>query len=169
MWGGLERVASFGGSDVDAIARLNGRLRLTAATPPGSRWDWSQSNRMEKDGYFVECAIQDISPEQWNAFKNYIKHCNNLSEHLQKKLQPIGIGIALRTKINANLGNSALSSDAACEIAKVQYAVKYGADTVMDLSTGADIDLIRQRIIDEVSVPVGTVPLYQVCEADTQL
>jgi phosphomethylpyrimidine synthase len=85
-------------------------------------------------------------------------------KHLQKKLQPIGIGIALRTKINANLGNSALSSDASCEIAKVQYAIKYGADTVMDLSTGADIDLIRQRILDEVSVPVGTVPLYQVCE-----
>ena len=84
--------------------------------------------------------------------------------HLQKQLQPIGIGIALRTKINANLGNSALSSNADCEIAKVQYAVKYGADTVMDLSTGKDIDLIRQRIIDGVSVPVGTVPLYQVCE-----
>ena len=84
--------------------------------------------------------------------------------HLQKNLQPIGIGIALRTKINANLGNSALTSNADCEIAKVQYAVKYGADTVMDLSTGADIDLIRQRIIDAVSVPVGTVPLYHVCE-----
>jgi len=84
--------------------------------------------------------------------------------HLQKKLEPIGIGIALRTKINANLGNSALSSNADCEIAKVQYAVKYGADTVMDLSTGKDIDTIRQRIIDGVSVPVGTVPLYQVCE-----
>ena len=84
--------------------------------------------------------------------------------HLQKNLQPIGIGIALRTKINANLGNSALTSNADCEIAKVQYAIKYGADTVMDLSTGADINLIRQRIIDEVSVPVGTVPLYQVCE-----
>ncbi|MCL2004914.1 MAG: phosphomethylpyrimidine synthase ThiC [Planctomycetaceae bacterium] len=84
--------------------------------------------------------------------------------HLQKNLQPIGIGIALRTKINANLGNSALSSNADCEIAKVQYAVKYGADTVMDLSTGSDINLIRQRIIDGVTVPVGTVPLYQVCE-----
>jgi len=84
--------------------------------------------------------------------------------HLQKNLQPIGIGIALRTKINANLGNSALTSNADCEIAKVQYAVKYGADTVMDLSTGADIDLIRRNIIDAVTVPVGTVPLYQVCE-----
>ncbi len=84
--------------------------------------------------------------------------------HLAKGLVPIGIGSALRTKINANLGNSALSSDSRCEIAKVQYAVRFGADTVMDLSTGAEIDLLRQRIIDEVTVPVGTVPLYQVCE-----
>lgn len=84
--------------------------------------------------------------------------------HLAQKLVPIGIGAALRTKINANLGNSALSSDARCEIAKVQYAVRYGADTVMDLSTGADIDALRQSILDAVSVPVGTVPLYQVCE-----
>ncbi|MDR2116376.1 MAG: phosphomethylpyrimidine synthase ThiC [Planctomycetaceae bacterium] len=84
--------------------------------------------------------------------------------HLAKKLQPIGIGSALRTKINANLGNSALTSDSQCEIAKVQYAINYGADTVMDLSTGSEIDLLRQRIIDEVTVPVGTVPLYQVCE-----
>ena len=75
------------------------------------------------------------------------------------------VGGLLRTKINANLGNSALSSDANCEIAKVQYSIKYGADTVMDLSTGADIDLIRQRILDEVSVPVGTVPLYHVCDS----
>ncbi|GHT25906.1 phosphomethylpyrimidine synthase [Planctomycetales bacterium] len=79
-------------------------------------------------------------------------------------LIPIGIGSALRTKINANLGNSAVSSDSINEIAKVQYAVKYGADTVMDLSTGSDIDTLRQNIIDNVSVPVGTVPLYQVCE-----
>ncbi|GHT40292.1 phosphomethylpyrimidine synthase [Planctomycetales bacterium] len=84
--------------------------------------------------------------------------------HLAKNLRPIGIGSALRTKINANLGNSALSSDSQCEIAKVLYAVQYGADTVMDLSTGTEIDTLRQRIIDTVSVPVGTVPLYQVCE-----
>ena len=84
--------------------------------------------------------------------------------HLAKGLVPIGIGTALRTKINANLGNSALSSDSRCEIAKVQYAVRFGADTVMDLSTGVEIDLLRQRIIESVTVPVGTVPLYQVCE-----
>ncbi len=84
--------------------------------------------------------------------------------HLEKGLVPIGIGIAARTKINANLGNSALSSDTRCELAKVDAAVGFGADTVMDLSTGDDIDTIRQRIIDGVSVPVGTVPLYQMVE-----
>ncbi len=84
--------------------------------------------------------------------------------HLQKTLQPIGIGIAARTKINANLGNSALASDMDCERTKVHCAIHYGADTVMDLSTGPQINAIRQRIIDAVAVPVGTVPMYQVAE-----
>jgi len=84
--------------------------------------------------------------------------------HVAKGLHPMAIGVAARTKINANLGNSALSSDASCELAKVKCALRYGADTVMDLSTGDQIDEIRQRIIDAVEVPVGTVPLYQMCE-----
>ena len=84
--------------------------------------------------------------------------------HLQKGLHPAGIGIAARTKINANLGNSPITSDTECELAKVLAAIHYGADTVMDLSTGAEIDAIRQRIIDAVSVPVGTVPIYQIAE-----
>ena len=81
--------------------------------------------------------------------------------HVAKGLHPMAIGVAARTKINANLGNSPLSSDASCELAKVKCALRYGADTVMDLSTGEQIDEIRQRIIDAVDVPVGTVPLYQ--------
>lgn len=84
--------------------------------------------------------------------------------HLKKGLRPIGIGIACRTKINANLGNSALQSDVACELEKVFCAISLGADTVMDLSTGPDIVAIRQRIIDASPVPVGTVPIYQVAE-----
>jgi len=84
--------------------------------------------------------------------------------HLQKGLRPIGIGIAARTKINANLGKSALVSDVDCELKKVLCAIRYGADTVMDLSTGPDIEAIRRRIIDAVRVPVGTVPIYQVAE-----
>ena len=84
--------------------------------------------------------------------------------HLEKGLNPIGIGIAARTKINANLGNSPMLSDTECELEKVHSAIHYGADTVMDLSTGSEIDTIRQRIIDAVSVPVGTVPIYQLAQ-----
>ncbi|MGQ9505356.1 MAG: phosphomethylpyrimidine synthase ThiC [Thermogutta sp.] len=84
--------------------------------------------------------------------------------HLKKGLKPIGIGVACRTKINANLGNSALQSDAVCELEKVFCALSLGADTVMDLSTGPDITAIRQRIIDASPAPVGTVPIYQVAE-----
>jgi phosphomethylpyrimidine synthase len=84
--------------------------------------------------------------------------------HLEKGLVPIGIGIAARTKINANLGKSALTSDLACEVEKMILAVRHGADTVMDLSTGDDIDPVRARIIEAATVPVGTVPIYQVAE-----
>ena len=84
--------------------------------------------------------------------------------HLEKGLQPIGIGIAARTKINANIGKSAVSSDPQCELEKLLLAVRYGADTVMDLSTGEQIDVVRQRIIDAAAVPIGTVPIYQVAE-----
>ena len=79
-------------------------------------------------------------------------------------LAPIGIGIAARTKINANIGKSAVSSDSECELAKLLAAVRYGADTVMDLSTGPEIDAVRGRIIEAAAVPVGTVPIYQVAQ-----
>jgi len=76
-------------------------------------------------------------------------------------LAPIGIGAELLTKINANIGNSALTSNVECEIAKLKTAVAYGADTVMDLSTGADIPFIRQQLIAASTVPIGTVPIYE--------
>ena len=84
--------------------------------------------------------------------------------HLAKKLEPMCIGIAAKCKVNANIGNSAVTSDQAGELEKLHTAVHYGADTVMDLSTGNDIDLIRSSIIDESPVPIGTVPMYQMLE-----
>jgi phosphomethylpyrimidine synthase len=77
-------------------------------------------------------------------------------------LEPMGIGIALSCKVNANIGNSAVTSDIDGELGKLRVALKYGADTVMDLSTGGDIDRIRAAIIQNASVPIGTVPVYQV-------
>ncbi len=76
-------------------------------------------------------------------------------------LQPIGIGRELTTKINANIGNSALSSGIGEELTKLHCAVQYGADTVMDLSTGAQVNEIRAQILKHATVPVGTVPIYQ--------
>ena len=80
--------------------------------------------------------------------------------HLAGALEPMCIGKVARVKINANIGNSAVSSDINGEIEKLGAAVKYGADTVMDLSTGGNIDAIRQAIIDTSPVPIGTVPIY---------
>jgi phosphomethylpyrimidine synthase len=77
-------------------------------------------------------------------------------------LEPMGIGVALSCKVNANIGNSAVTSDLDGELDKLRVALKYGADTVMDLSTGGDIDRIRAAIVASSSVPIGTVPVYQV-------
>ena len=76
-------------------------------------------------------------------------------------LEPMGIGTVATVKINANIGNSAVTSDVEGELEKLKFALKYGADTVMDLSTGGNIDAIRQAIIAASPVPIGTVPIYQ--------
>jgi phosphomethylpyrimidine synthase len=76
-------------------------------------------------------------------------------------LEPMAIGVASSCKINSNIGNSAVTSDIAGELEKLEYSVKYGADTVMDLSTGGDIPAIRKAIIDASPVPIGTVPIYE--------
>jgi len=75
---------------------------------------------------------------------------------------PMAIGIQSKTKINANIGNSAITSEVDTEIAKLHNAVFYGADTVMDLSTGGSIPEIRKAIIAESRVPIGTVPIYEI-------
>lgn len=79
----------------------------------------------------------------------------------RSKSMPVGIGRLMRTKINANVGTSRDYVDIDTEVKKAQTAEKYGADTVMDLSTGGDLDLIRKRIISAVNMPVGSVPIYQ--------
>src|SRR5438874_12385640 len=84
--------------------------------------------------------------------------------HLQKRLEPMCIGVASACKINANIGNSAVTSKIDEELDKLHTAVHLGADTVMDLSTGGDIDAIRQAIIDAAPVPIGTVPIYQIVQ-----
>jgi len=82
--------------------------------------------------------------------------------HLE--LEPMVIGKKFKTKINANIGNSAVSSGIAEEVEKLTWAVKWGADTVMDLSTGKNIHATREAIVRHSTVPIGTVPIYQALE-----
>ena len=78
--------------------------------------------------------------------------------------EPMIIGRKFLTKVNANIGNSAVTSSIAEEVEKMTWATKWGADTVMDLSTGADIHTTREWIIRNSPVPIGTVPIYQALE-----
>ena len=80
--------------------------------------------------------------------------------HLGYQLDPMAIGRASKTKINANMGASPVSSGTDEEVEKLHWATRWGADTVMDLSTGGDLDECRQAIIRESTVPIGTVPIY---------
>lgn len=77
-----------------------------------------------------------------------------------KRLDPMGIGRMITTKINANIGASPVSSNTREEVDKLMWAQKFGADTLMDLSTGGKLDECRQAIIDHSTIPIGTVPIY---------
>lgn len=79
----------------------------------------------------------------------------------RENVHPTGIGQGLRTKINTNIGTSPDMCDPNLEIKKAKIAVKYGTDTIMDLSIGGNIDEIRRAILKAVNVPIGTVPIYQ--------
>jgi phosphomethylpyrimidine synthase len=79
-------------------------------------------------------------------------------------LQPAGIGRVLRTKVNANIGTSSVRCSVQAEIEKMEAALAVGADAIMDLSTGGDLDAIRVELLAHCPVPFGTVPIYQVIE-----
>jgi phosphomethylpyrimidine synthase len=77
------------------------------------------------------------------------------------ELEPMAIGVAAKCKINANIGNSSVTSNIEEELRKLHTSVHYGADTVMDLSTGGEIPQIREAILRHSPVPIGTVPIYE--------
>jgi len=82
--------------------------------------------------------------------------------HLKTGLKPTGIGRLLRTKVNANIGTSSERCSLEAEIKKMQVALAAGADAIMDLSTGGDLDDIRCELLTRCQVPFGTVPIYEV-------
>jgi phosphomethylpyrimidine synthase len=87
--------------------------------------------------------------------------------HLKSNLKPAGIGRLLRTKVNANIGVSSVRSTVQEEIEKMRVALAAGADAIMDLSTGGDLDVIRGSLLAECPVPFGTVPIYQMVSGRT--
>ncbi len=86
------------------------------------------------------------------------------ANHRHPECEPMIIGKAFAVKINANIGNSAVTSSIAEEVEKMVWAARWGADTLMDLSTGKDIHLTREWILRNSPIPVGTVPIYQALE-----
>jgi len=84
-----------------------------------------------------------------------------IPKNINSKSIPVGIGKGLRTKINANVGSSSELEDIKLEIEKAKIAVSYGADTIMDLSTGYQFKRVRSEIMKAVNVPIGTVPIYE--------
>ena len=86
------------------------------------------------------------------------------ANHNHPETEPMIIGKAFAVKVNANIGNSAVSSSIADEVDKMVWATRWGADTIMDLSTGRDIHTTREWILRNSPVPVGTVPIYQALE-----
>jgi phosphomethylpyrimidine synthase len=86
------------------------------------------------------------------------------ANHNHPECEPMVIGKAFAVKVNANIGNSAVTSSVADEVDKMVWATRWGADTIMDLSTGRDIHLTREWILRNSPVPVGTVPMYQALE-----
>ncbi|OWY71050.1 phosphomethylpyrimidine synthase [cyanobacterium TDX16] len=95
--------------------------------------------------------------QRWTVI-NDAAYCRG--QRAPKRLDPMGIGRMITTKINANIGASPVASDTKLEVEKLMWAQKYGADTLMDLSTGGNLIECRQAIIDHSTIPIGTVPIY---------
>ena len=111
-------------------------------------------------------VIQQIARKEGVPVKQLtegIKHGHVvLLKNRLRRIMPCAVGAGLTTKVNANIGTSPDLADLKVELKKLAAAIKAGADTVMDLSTGGDIDRIRRQIIKHSTVPIGTVPVYQV-------
>ena len=121
-----------------------------------------------KDGVVTDeikelAKIEGISPRKIlrRVAEGRIVIARNTARDDLSKIKLIGIGYGLSTKINANIGTSMFVNDLEMEKKKLRVAIEYGADTVMDLSTGGDLDAIRRELLRLSTVPFGTVPIYQ--------
>lgn len=138
------------------------REAWVAGRPHKTQMEWARAGVITEEMRFV-AEREGVSPDLVRlelATGRAILPANR--KHLE--LEPMIIGRRFLVKVNANIGNSAVSSSIVDEVEKLQWSLRWGADTVMDLSTGADITATREAILRNSPVPIGTVPLYQALE-----
>ena len=119
---------------------------------------------MERDGEPFAASTPDFITADWVREEVASGRAIIPANINHPELEPMAIGRNFLVKINANIGNSAVTSSMAEEVEKMVWAIRWGADTVMDLSTGRNIHNIRDWIIRNAPVPIGTVPIYQALE-----
>ena len=154
-------------TDTDAVIDLDAglpRVRASWPRPTGATTQlaWARAGILTKE--MLYCAVREgVSPDvvldEVAAGRAVIPANRNHPE-----LEPMIIGKRFAVKVNANIGNSAVSSSIAEEVEKMVWATRWGADTIMDLSTGRNIHETREWILRNSPVPVGTVPIYQALE-----
>ena len=162
--------------------RVGGPLAFSSPDTPGmpapstkTAWDFAPAERREPITQLEHARLGRLTPEMRRvaerephltpeqvrdevAAGRMVIPANRV--HLGLGLDPMCIGRASRTKVNANMGASPVSSGTEEEVEKLRFAERWGADTVMDLSTGGDLDATREAIVGAASVPIGTVPIY---------
>src|SRR5256886_6432686 len=164
-------------SEAGSVATPPNASNGNAYSVPTPRAEWLIRRKQENtNGNFSQMhyARQGVITEEMG----YVAHREKLAPELVRdevargrmiipaninhpELEPMAIGVASLCKINANIGNSAVTSNISEELQKLHTAVHYGADTVMDLSTGGNIHEIREAILRHSPVPIGTVPIYE--------
>ena len=148
--------------------RVDGRWTPPEGFEPATQLEHARLGRITEEMRRAAAREPHLSPEAVRdevAAGRMVVTAN--VEHLEHRLEPICIGRASLTKINANMGASPVSSGTDEELEKLHWAERWSADTVMDLSTGGDLDATREAIIRHAKVPIGTVPIYSMITGRT--
>jgi len=162
--GGLKPLRSKDGSAVTQIAYARRNIVTPEMEYVAIRENEGRKEAYLRDGEPFGAEIPDVCTGEFVRSEIARGRAVLVSNVNHPELEPMIIGRNFLTKINANIGNSAVTSSVAEEVDKMVWATRWGADTVMDLSTGTDIHNIREWIIRNSPVPIGTVPIYQALE-----
>ncbi len=133
-------------------------------TSPSARTSGAEAQGLARDGESFGAEIPDVVTPEFVRAEVARGRAIIPANINHPESEPMIIGRNFLVKINANIGNSAVTSSVAEEVEKMVWAIRWGADTVMDLSTGRNIHNIRDWIIRNAPVPIGTVPIYQALE-----